>query len=312
MVLNGKVLKTAILKFSDNWAEKVKAQKYVPTFRDHEITYGLNLIQQNFEFIPWDGDLKEVLLRIYDTVPQEVPREEVNRFLEQIVDWYNGRFVGYDLRVKLCSGRSESTHIDFMSNSNKPWSFSMSQGRFDCLKWKEHILFKTAYDLAIYQMMIWDLKPKTIIEIGSGNGGSAIWMSDLISVFGLECEIISMDINPPHLQYRNVTFFKGDCNNIESAFDANMLTELQHPWLVVEDAHVNVAGVLHFFDPFLIAGDYLVVEDSGEIEETHAKHDIIKKFLRNKEDCYKVDAQYCDFFGHNMTCSPNSIFRRFK
>ena len=37
--------------------------------------------------------------------------------------------------------------------------------------------------MAMYQMLLWELKPKTIIEIGSGTGGSAVWMADLMKSY---------------------------------------------------------------------------------------------------------------------------------
>ena len=50
----------------------------------------------------------------------------------------------------------------------------MSQGVFDCMQWRGMPLFKTVYDFSIYTMLLWALKPRTIIELGSGTGASAV------------------------------------------------------------------------------------------------------------------------------------------
>ena len=51
----------------------------------------------------------------------------------------------------------------------------LSQGTHGLFTWKNHTIFKSVYDLAIYSMLIEELKPDVIIEIGSGKGGSAVW-----------------------------------------------------------------------------------------------------------------------------------------
>ena len=51
--------------------------------------------------------------------------------------------------------------------------------------------------------------------------------------------------------------------------------------------------------------DYLVVEDSDN------KQEIIRDFAATKEPKYKLDQFFLDFFGKNITCSKNSIFKVF-
>lgn len=132
----------------------------------------------------------------------------------------------------------------------------MSQGRFECLKWKDIILFKTVYDLAIYQMLMWEQKPRTIIEIGSGTGGSAVWMADLMASYDVDSKIISSKISDD-----NVTFLQGDCNEIEKIMKTQILEKLPHPWLIIEDAHVRTRSFKSLsFTP--ARRFYLIVEDS--------------------------------------------------
>ncbi|ODB35889.1 hypothetical protein BB427_16205 [Pseudoalteromonas sp. BMB] len=172
------------------------------------------------------------------------------------------------------------------------------------MQWKGLPLFKSVFDLGIYQMLLWELKPKTIIEIGAINGGSAVWMADLLKSFGLECHVYSFDINIPCFQYEDVTFIQGDCNQIGTGMTASFLSELPHPWLVIEDAHVNVTNVLSYFARYMSSNDYLVVEDSG------CKQEGVAEFLSDKAEKFVVDTKYCDFFGRNMTCSHNSILKK--
>ena len=302
MILDGPELKQAIIKFSDAWVKKIRKQNNVYTFRDHIMELGLKLITERSEEIPWDEGVGAIVENIRQLT--EVSREEVERFLEQISSWHIGRLTDYKSRHPKASGYIPSYRSSIGHVNDVLCKFDMSQGAFQCLQWKDHTLYKSVFDLAIYQMLIWEAKPKTIIELGSGDGGSAIWMSDMITMYNLDCEIISMDINPVKTSYDKVNFIGGDSYQISKALPEEVLSQLPHPWVFIEDAHQNIIGVLNYFDQFLKVGDYLIVEDSfgpkqGEIE----------KFVSTKKDRYKIDTHYCDFFGHNITSAENSIFQ---
>ena len=190
------------------------------------------------------------------------------------------KFVSFSERPK-----TSHVHID---------TFLMSQGVKDCTTWKGIPLYKTVFDFTLYSMMIWDIKPATILEIGSGpSGGSAIWMADLCKMYGLNTKIISVDINPPDTSYEGVTFVKGDSEKIETLNIENH----SHPWLIIEDAHVNVNAIMAYFDLHMNKKDYMIIEDTRGRAQTRLK---IPNTLF-------IDTYYCDYFGRNATCSMNSI-----
>jgi len=169
----------------------------------------------------------------------------------------------------------------------------MSQGVKDCMTWKGIALGKSVYDFALIPMIIWENKPATIIEIGSGEGASAIWMADLCKTYNLPIKVYSMDIEPPNIEHERVTFFKGDSKQI-SNFN---IENLPHPWLIVEDAHVEVNRVISYFEKHMQIGDYMIIEDSwGKKGST----------LEIPNTLY-VDAYYCDYFGLNATRAMNTI-----
>src|SRR3989338_2105325 len=106
-----------------------------------------------------------------------------------------------------------------------------SQGVYDCYTWKGLSLYKSLYDFALYPLLLWQLKPKTIIELGSGNGASALWMSDLCKNFGITSKIISVDKKSPILNVENVTFIEADVYRIRDTLSPEFLESLTHPWL---------------------------------------------------------------------------------
>jgi len=200
--------------------------------------------------------------------------------------------------------QSYSDRMALAGTELAPLVLMMSQGARDVMSWRDMPLFKTAFDFSIYTMLLWDLRPRTVLEVGSADGASAIWFADLLQLFGIDAHIYSVDLHRPTREHANVTFLQGDSYAIERVFPPELLRDLPRPWLVVEDAHVNVFGVLGYFHEHLRAGDYLIVEDSSMNEND------IARFAALHANSYRVDSRYTDFFGHNATCSADAIFVR--
>lgn len=207
-----------------------------------------------------------------------------------------GRFVPYDARRR-------ADGVGRQSDIRSP-ERAMSQGRAACLTWKGDPLFKTVFDFAVLPMLLWELKPGTVFEIGSGTGASARWIADTLRSFRLESQVYSTDIRPVSEPYTGVHFLAGDTRSPTTLFDADLLRSAPRPYLVIEDAHVNVHDVLLYIDDFLIKGDYLFVEDSL------SKSDSLERVLSARPERYLVDTYYTDFFGRNATSAINSILVR--
>ena len=246
--------------------KKIKSQGDVPTFFDNFISiFGIN------------GEESSPILN----------------FWEQILNSKSNRFSNYENRYKEnCPLSGNQRTMD--------GAVSLSQGTHSLIKWKDLDVYKTAYDFVIYWMLISELKPNTIIEYGSGSGGSAIWLADISTAMGLDINVISYDIKLPNVIHPKVQF-------VELDLAQDFVEELQWPGkkLVIEDAHVNVKEVLLETDLHLKKGDYLIVEDS------EGKQSEIIDFLYNAKNTYKTDNYYLDFFGRNTGCCVDSIFKVF-
>src|SRR5262245_50649460 len=56
---------------------------------------------------------------------------------------------------------------------------------------------KCPFDLAIYMDVIWELRPRTIVEFGSNRGGSALWFADMLTAYQIEgAHVFSLDYHP--------------------------------------------------------------------------------------------------------------------
>jgi cephalosporin hydroxylase len=180
------------------------------------------------------------------------------------------------------------------------------QGAPSLMRWRGMPLMKNVFDFAMYPALLAELRPRTVFEIGSGRGASAAWFADSLALCGVEARIHSVDLVKVEMEHPRVSFYRGDCFEPELLFAPELLRAEPHPWLVVEDAHHNVAAVLERFHRFLAPGDYLVVEDSD------VKRDAIRQFLGAHPRSYLVDTHFTDYFGRNATCAADSIFVRTK
>jgi cephalosporin hydroxylase len=211
-------------------------------------------------------------------------------------------------RHRFCSYAERTNQLCPLTGTKRcvlPNDLLMSQGTHSLVKWKQHDVFKTVYDFVIYWMIMDEIKPDVIVELGSGPGGSAIWFADIASALGLKTHVYSYDIKKPDISYPNVTFIEYDLEGISSTNPLPFKERFTGTILVSEDAHVNVRNVLLEVDSFLSSGDYLIVEDSA------VKQKDISEFLAATNKDYRVDRYYLDFFGVNGSSSIDSIFKVF-
>jgi cephalosporin hydroxylase len=220
--------------------------------------------------------------------------------LRQFLDrWQQGRFVDFFDRER--SGAFY--HPRFGTEFGVDVQLTC-QGAPSLMRWRGTALMKNVFDFAMYPALIAELRPRTVFEIGSGLGASAAWFADLMNSCGIDGRVHSVDRVKPQAQHPYVSFCQGDCSDPPGLFDPHLLQSEPHPWLVVEDAHHNVAGVLDHMHGFLSAGDYLVVEDSD------IKRPALREFLGAHPGTYLVDTRFTDNFGRNATCAADSIFIR--
>ncbi|TIV59220.1 CmcI family methyltransferase [Mesorhizobium sp.] len=169
---------------------------------------------------------------------------------------------------------------------------------------------KTPFDLYLYTRLIWELQPRTILELGSLQGGSGLWFADQMSVLCDEQgEVHSFDINTEciheNARHPSVTFHQIDLSDPDN-FDEELLVRLPHPWLVIDDAHVQIFHVFRYLQQFLISGDYYVIEDCP----LHANSEIIEGLHSIEQLGFLTDTYYTDAFGTNFTCAPNAWLRK--
>eukprot|EP00439_Symbiodinium_sp_Y106_P080394 s128_g19.t1 len=208
--------------------------------------------------------------------------------------------------------------------------------------WRGLPFGKSAFDWQMYATMIDDLQPRTIIDIGSWAGGSALFFADFgqMLVGDAFSKVVSLDVTLKNVREKarahpKIFFHECSTERFEDLFTDAFVAELPHPWLVSEDAHQHCATTIRRLHEILRTGDYLVVEDTSVqmqdwfeanldeeeaeeerrvtregIEHLRTKTAALANFCRTHGEQYRCDTKYLDMFGYNVGKHWNSVLKR--
>ena len=174
------------------------------------------------------------------------------------------------------------------------------------------------FDYVIYQMIISEIKPDLIIEIGTRKGGGAYYMADLLDNIGkgiIHTIDIVDEVEPIVKEHKRIKFFTDGWENYPIEL-AKSFTKI----LVIEDAshmYLDSIGALNKFHSLVSKDSYFIVED-GIVNKLglEKKYDggplrAIREFLPNHPD-FIVDRKWCDMFGKNATFNVNGYLKKIK
>lgn len=174
------------------------------------------------------------------------------------------------------------------------------------------------FDYVMYQMIISEVKPDLIIEIGTRKGGGAFYMADLLDNIG-KGEIHTVDIvdevEPVVKTHKRIRFFTQGWEN----YDLQLAQDFD-TILIIEDAshmYEDTIGVLNKFHNLVSKGSYFIIED-GIINELGLEKKYgggplraIREFLPHHSE-FIVDRKWCDMFGKNATFNVNGYLKKIK
>lgn len=172
------------------------------------------------------------------------------------------------------------------------------------------------FDYLLYQMLIFEVQPQLIIEIGTNRGASALYFSDLLDIIG-NGEVHTIDIvdqvHPLVKEKSNIHFFF----NGYQEYDLSLTKNFKKIMVVDDGSHKyeDVRAVLQKFKNVVSVNSYFVIEDGIITElELAQKYNggplrAIHEFL-NENPQFIIDRKYCDFFGKNATFNVNGYLKR--
>lgn len=210
--------------------------------------------------------------------------------------------------------------INIFNIKNKNINFnvySISEGHHK-VTYKNVKAIKCPFDYVIYQMILFEVKPDLVIEIGTNIGGGSLYIADILENIG-NGVLHTIDIKDQSdlslKSHKRIHLFTEGWEK----YDLNK-TKGFNKILVIEDAshtYEGTLGAIKKFAPIVSINSYLIVED-GIIDRLGLSRQYnggpikaINEFM-NKNKEFIVDRKWCDFFGKNATFNVNGYLKRVK
>lgn len=179
-------------------------------------------------------------------------------------------------------------------------------------------MVKCPFDYVMYQMIIGQVKPDLIIEIGTWHGGNALYLADLMSLYGMGmvhtidiADFAPYDLVNNHNRIRRfLSGFEGyDLSNAERFNNILVIDDGSH-------RYIDVLSALRKFKDLVSVNSYYIIEDGvlTELGLDNAEYDggplrAISEFLE-VSDNYLVDSKWLHFFGKNATFNKDGFLKR--
>jgi cephalosporin hydroxylase len=135
---------------------------------------------------------------------------------------------------------------------------------FQQSRWMGVNAYKNPMDAWIYQELLHELRPDYVVEIGSANGGTTLYLAHLCDLIG-RGTIISIDIDRSRyaVEHPRIKTFTGDSSSPE-IFNAVRDLVRDGKVLVIHDGDHTARKVkqdIDLYHTLVSVGSYLIVED---------------------------------------------------
>lgn len=164
-------------------------------------------------------------------------------------------------------------------------------------KWFGCNILKCPTDLFIYQEIIHEVKPDIIIEGGTSEGGSTLYLAHLCDmldkgkIFSIDILADDSNIRPAHPRIEYVLGSMLDKNIVNYLFGQ---AKNKKTLVILDDDHnaAHVLKELNTYNSLIESGSYIIVEDGLETRKTHklagGPAAAVKSFLKENKN-FKVD-----------------------
>lgn len=183
---------------------------------------------------------------------------------------------------------------------------------------------KFVSDLWNYQEIIAQLRPGLVVEFGTKNGGSALYFAELMRAVNPDGLVFTVDIEDEDQvddvvrQHPLIQFYRSDSALPAVAKEIKKLRAL-HPgpvFAILDSDHsmAHVLAEMELLRGVLVAGDYLVVEDSNLNGHPVMSSwgpgpwEAVAEYFQRHPDDYRLDSEMEARFG--FTCAPRGYLER--
>lgn len=171
---------------------------------------------------------------------------------------------------------------------------------------------KNPLDAWIYQEILYEVRPKVVVELGSAFGGSTLFLCQMLDLLGLDAKVVSVDLyhtefTAEHSRIEKVT---GDTRDPQVIARVHELCQGERG-LVIHDADHTAAVViedLRNYADLVASGSYLIVEDGVRdyLAGLPGPVTAVEQFLAESPD-FQVDESKERYL---FTYNPRGFLRR--
>lgn len=169
---------------------------------------------------------------------------------------------------------------------------------------------KCPLDLWIYQEIIYRTRPDVIVETGTNQGGSAMFMAWVCDAMR-RGRIITVDISAAGTpKHKRITYIKGSSTDEDVVAKVRSMIEPGERVMVILDSdhtEQHVTNELRVYSGMVSKGCYLIVEDTDinghpvKPEFGPGPMESVVKFMKNNAK-FRTDKDMEKFY---MTCNPD-------
>lgn len=162
-----------------------------------------------------------------------------------------------------------------MAELTRKWFNHSFQHRYSYhFKWMGMPIIQYPQDIVAMQELIWDIKPKYIVETGVARGGSIILYASLLKLLGDDGKVLGIDIDirshnrkriEEHPMFDHVELIEGSSISSEVVSQVKQIVGSEGPVMVALDSnhsHQHVLKELELYSDLVSVGSYLVVFDT--------------------------------------------------
>jgi cephalosporin hydroxylase len=141
-------------------------------------------------------------------------------------------------------------------------------------KWLGRPIIQFPQDIIALQEVIWEVRPRTIIETGIARGGSLIFSASMLELIGGPGFVVGIDVDirahnreavQAHPMNKRIRMIEGSSTSPDVVAQVGRLASGNSPVVVILDSnhtHEHVLEELKLYAPMVTAGSYLVVLDT--------------------------------------------------
>jgi len=177
---------------------------------------------------------------------------------------------------------------------------------------------KCPLDLWVYQEILFELRPRFIIECGTAAGGSALFLASMCDLLeGGEVITIDIEERAKRPSHPRIKYLRGSSVDQEIVGKLKEIIKDAGPVMVILDSDhrkEHVLNELRIYSEMVTDGNYLIVEDTNINGHPVFQHhgpgpmEAVEQFLQ-ETDLFVADREREKFF---ITFNPKGYLRKLK